>query len=260
MEIICIVLILLLISAVSAVCFYIFVYPELKIKDSFKLIITAAALNKLLFTGSGYLTSSYFSRSKDLSFYKALSAFLLLEALGVFLWIGMGIYFGVKLVIKMPSIIILILAFLLLLLVMIWSQRQKFTKAARNILITFKNMGKRVPLIMPLIILNMVLSIVYYFSLFRIFNFHPELLSIIKIISISFTVGYLSLAPAGLGFKDTGMVLLLVNSGLKLNTAISLAILDRVIVTVFWAILGSIFGYDLIKEEIRKRFKKKFTN
>ena len=192
------VLILLLISAVSAVCFHIFVYPELKIKDSFKLIVTATALNKLLFTGSGYLTSSYFSRSKDLSFYKALSAFLLLEALGVFLWIGMGIYFGVKLVIKMPSIIILILAFLLLLLVMIWSQRQKFTKAARNILITFKNMGKRVPLIMPLIILNMMLFIAYYFFLFRIFNFHPKFLTIIKIISISFTVGYLSPAPAGL--------------------------------------------------------------
>ena len=258
MEIIWIVLILLLIPVVSAVCFYIFVYPELKIKESFKLIITAAALNKLLFTGSGYLTSSYLSRNKDLSFYKALSAFLLLEALGVSLWIGMGVYFGVKLVIKVPSIIILVLAFLLLL--MLWLQRQKFIKAAKNILMTFKNMGKRVPLIIPLIILNMVLSIAYYFLLFRIFNFHPGFLSIIKIISISFTVGYLSPAPAGLGFKDTGMVLLLVNSGLKLNTAISLAILDRVIVTVFWAILGSIFSYDLIKEEIRKRFKKKFTN
>ncbi|RLG12065.1 hypothetical protein DRN69_07070, partial [Candidatus Pacearchaeota archaeon] len=253
MEIIWIVLILLLISAVSAVCFYIFVYPELKIKDSFKLIVTAAALNKLLFTGSGYLTSSYLSRNKDLSFYKALSAFLLLEALGVSLWIGMGVYFGVKLVIKVPSIIILVLAFLLLL--MLWLQRQKFIKAAKNILMTFKNMGKRVPLIIPLIILNMVLSIAYYFLLFRIFNFHPGFLSIIKIISISFTVGYLSPAPAGLGFKDTGMVLLLVNSGLKLNTAISLAILDRVIVTVFWAILGSIFSYDLIKEEIKRRFK-----
>jgi len=258
MEIIWIVLILLLISAVSAVCFYIFVYPELKIKDSFKLIVTAAALNKLLFTGSGYLTSSYLSRNKDLSFYKALSAFLLLEALGVSLWIGMGVYFGVKLVIKVPSIIILVLAFLLLL--MLWLQRQKFIKAAKNILMTFKNMGKRVPLIIPLIILNMVLSIAYYFLLFRIFNFHPGFLSIIKIISISFTVGYLSPAPAGLGFKDTGMVLLLVNSGLKLNTAISLAILDRVIVTVFWAILGSIFSYDLIKEEIKRRFKRKFTN
>ena len=255
MEIIWIVLILLLISVVSAVCFYIFVYPELKIKESFKLIITAAALNKLLFTGSGYLTSSYLSRNKDLSFYKALSAFLLLEALGVSLWIGMGVYFGVKLVIKVPSIIILVLAFLLLL--MLWLQRQKFIKAAKNILMTFKNMGKRVPLIIPLIILNMVLSIAYYFLLFRIFNFHPGFLSIIKIISISFTVGYLSPAPAGLGFKDTGMVLLLVNSGLKLNTAISLAILDRVIVTVFWAILGSIFSYDLIKEEIKRRFKRK---
>ncbi len=246
-------LILLSISVVSAVCFYLLVYPGLNIKEAFKLVIVAVALNKLFFSGSGYFASSYFFRNKNLSFYKALAAFLLLEALGVLLWTGVGVYFGVELAIKIPLVFILFLALFLLI---IWFQRQKFVKAARSILGTFRSMSWRILLVIPLIILNMILFAGYYFFLFRIFNFHPGTLSIIKIISVSFTIGYLSPAPAGLGFKDTGLVLLLVNSGVALSAAISLAVFDRVFVTVFWGISGSVFGYDLIREEVKRRFKR----
>jgi len=252
MGIIYVILILLLISIVNAVDFYILIYPELTIKEAFKLITTAITLNKLLFTGSGYLTSSYLSRNKNLPFYKALSAFLLLEALGVSLWLGLGIYFGAKIAVKIPFIFIPILVFIIILG---WLKSKNFTKAAKNVLTVLKDMARRIPVIMPLIFLNMLLFICYYLFLFRIFNFNPGVLSIIKIVSISFAVGYLSPVPAGAGFKDTALVLLLMNSGLTLDRAVVIAVFDRVLVAVFWGVLGSIFGYDLIKEQVKRRLK-----
>ena len=252
-EIIYIVLILLLISIVNAVDFYILIYPELTIKEAFKLITTAAAFNKLLFTGSGYLTASYLSRNKNLPFYKALSAFLLLEALGVSLWLGLGIYFGAKIAVKIPWFII---PFLIIFAITAWFKKDKLASVLKSVWRYFKERWVRIIIIAPLVVLNTALFVLCYFFLFRFFNFHPTILSIIKIISISFTVGYLSPAPAGLGFKDTGLVLLLMNSGLTLNAAVSLAVFDRVFVTVFRGVLGGIFGYDLIKEEIKRRFKK----
>jgi len=252
-EIIYIVLILLLISIVNAVDFYILIYPELTIKEAFNLITTAAALNKLLFTGSGYLTASYLSRNKNLPFYKALSAFLLLEALGVSLWLGLGICFGAKIAVKIPWFII---SFLIIFAITAWFKKDKLVSVLKSVWRYFKERWVRIIIIAPLVVLNTALFVLCYFFLFRFFNFHPTILSIIKIISISFTVGYLSPAPAGLGFKDTGLVLLLMNSGLTLNAAVSLAVFDRVFVTVFRGVLGGIFGYDLIKEEIKRRFKK----
>jgi len=252
-SLIYIIIILLLISIVNAVDFYILIYPELTVKEAFKLITTATALNKLLFTGSGYLTASYLSRNKNLPFYKALSAFLLLEAMGVSLWLGLGVYFGSKFAVKMPAITVPILVLIMLL---IWLRRQKFIKAVKKILTALKDMGKRLPSIMPFIILNMILFFGYYFFLFRFFNFHPQPLEIIKIISVSFTIGYLSPAPAGAGFKDTGLVLLLMNGGLALNPAIFIAVFDRIFVIVFWGLLGGIFGYSLLKNEIKRRFKR----
>lgn len=253
MEIIFIILILFLISFVIGINFYFLTGKKISLKESFSLVTTASALNKLLFTGSGYLASSYFSRNKSLPFHKALSAFLLLEALGVSLWLGLGIYFGAKLVLKVPHIFVIILV---LFLPIIWFQRQRFTKQAKNIFVAFKDMGRRVPLIAPFIVLNMILSVCYYFFLFKFFNFYPQVLTIIKIISVSFSVGYLSPAPAGLGFKDAGLVFLLEKEGLPLSVAFSIAIWDRIITTGFWAILGSFSGFDLIKEEIKKRWEK----
>lgn len=254
MGIIYIILIFILIAVVSAGCFYFLLYPRLNIKETFKLIVVASALNRLFFTGSGYLTSSYLSRNKNLPFSCALSAFLLLEFLGTGLWVVLGVYFGVKLAIKTPGLFVLIMAFLLLIGIF---QRKKFIKFTKTIFEGFKNMGRRIPLVIPFIILNTILFVSYYFFLFQLFNFHPPFLTIIKIISVSFTIGYLSFAPSGLGFKDAGFITLLMKAGLTFKSALGIAIFDRIFVAVFWAILGSIFGYGLIKEELALRFKKK---
>ena len=245
---------LLLISLTSAINFYLLVHRKINLKEAFKLICVAAALNKLLFTGSGYLASSYFSRNKNLPFYKALSAFFLLEFLAVSLWLTLGVYFGAKIAIRMPLILVVVL---IIFGIMVWLKKDKFIPSIKNILKYFKEMGARVFMVIPFVIINVVLFIIYYFFLFRLFNFHTEMLNIIKIVSVSFTIGYLSFAPTGLGFKDTGLVLLLMENGLSLNVALSIAIIDRVIITVFWGILGAVVGYDLIREEIKKRFKKR---
>ena len=253
MEIVYIILNLLLTAVVSAVCFYLLVYPGVTLKDAFKLVSAAVAINKFFLTGSGCVSASYLSRSKDLPFYKALSAFLLLEALGVPVWLGLGIYFGAKLTVRIPGVFVPILA---IMAVLAWWKREKFIKAAKNILAAFKDMGRNIPLVIPFIVLNMGLFFSYYFFLFRLFDFYPRPLEIIKIMSVSFTTGYLSPAPAGLGFRDTSLVLLLVNSGVAINKAILIAIFDRVFVTVFWAVLGGVFSYSLIKEEVKRRLKR----
>ena len=109
---------------------------------------------------------------------------------------------------------------------------------------------------MPFVGFNMVLFVAYYFFLFKFYQFTPSFIDIIKIVAVSFTLGYLSPAPTGLGFKDVALVLLLVDAGLDSRAAFSMAIFDRGFNTLFWGILGSILGFDLIKEEFKKRFHK----
>jgi len=251
-------LLLFSIFILTSLIFYILIQKKIKFLIACKLVSVAFALNRLLFTASGFIVSSYlFPKKKDSSFSETLGAFFVMELLGILPWLSLGVYFGVSLSLKIPWVFWIFLFFLLLFLTFRYRYlRDNFSKIKRYFVELSKNAFK----VIPLIIFNQFLYVFYYYFLFSLFGFFPHFMQIIKIISLSFSLGYLSPAPAGLGFKDTGMVLLLVNSGLKLNTAISLAILDRVTVTVFWAILGSIFSYDLIKEEIRKRFKGKFTN
>lgn len=257
MSITLMLLLLLLSAVILAVIFYILInskgYKKVLLKDSFKLICVAGALNKLFFTGSGYVVSSYFSRNKKLTFYRTLSTFFLLEFVSIFLWIVLGIYFGAKLAVKIPWFFLIFIAVVLL---MLWFKREKFLSLVKKISGYLLEEGRRVVLVTPFVILNMLLWISYYFFLFKMFNFYPGILDILKIVSVVIAVSYLSPAPTGLGFKDTSLILLLIEKGLVFNKAMMIAILDRGIVTIFSGILGSVVGFDLIKEEIRRRFKK----
>ncbi|MBU2541586.1 MAG: flippase-like domain-containing protein [Candidatus Omnitrophica bacterium] len=249
-----IILILFLISIIQALNFYILLGKEIKLGESFKLTCLARALNKCLFTGAGYIVSSYFSRHKKLAFPNALSAFIILEFLSVSLWLLLGAYFGAGFIRRVPLAFVIIL---ILLLIIVARRKHKLALSIREALRYFKEKLKSVFCILPFVILNMALVVLYYYLLFEFFNFHPHFLDILKIISMSFVLGYLSPAPAGLGFKDTGLVLLLMENGLSLNVALSLAILDRILITGFSLLLGVFTGSDLIKEEIRRRFKKR---
>ena len=104
MEIIIIIFILNIFVVSHGVIFYILMQKELSLKDSVKATCISIALNKMFFTGSGYLASSYFCRNKDIVFTKTLTAFLFLELSSVAGWILLGIYFGAELAIKLPMI------------------------------------------------------------------------------------------------------------------------------------------------------------
>ena len=136
-------------------------------------------------------------------------------------------------------------------------KKNRFCSAAKKALSNFKNFGNRLFAILPIVVLNMAIYTMYYHFLFNFFDFHLQAIDIIKIIAVSFTVGYLSFAPSGIGFKDTGLVLLLTGQGIPLDGAIMFALTDRLIVTVFWIGLGSFAGFDLIKLEFKKRFQRK---
>jgi len=251
MYIIFIIFVLIIIAIINALIFLILVDSKVSFKESLRLTSSASAINKVLFTGSGYFSSSYLSKNKNLSFYNILGIFFLMEVMGVSVWIIMGIYFGAEVVVKIPWFII---PFLIIFAITAWFKKDKLVSILKSVLHYFKERWVRIIIIVPFVILNTALFGLYYFFLFWFFDFHPTALNIIKIISISFTVGYLSPAPAGVGFKDTSLVLLLMNSGLTPNKAVLVAVFDRIFVTAFWGVLGGIFGYDLIKKEVRRRF------
>jgi hypothetical protein len=68
-----------LIAALGALNFYILVSRKVSLKQALQWTAAAAALNKLFFTGTGYLALSYFSGVKELKFSRILAAFFALE-------------------------------------------------------------------------------------------------------------------------------------------------------------------------------------
>ncbi len=240
---------LLCIVIINSLIFYILVGRKIKLFWCFVLVSVSTALNRLLFTGSGFFLSSYLSRNRHLSFSESLSAFFVMEFFGVLLWIPLGIYFGAAVTIKIPWIFWLITVAVFS---FIYLQRKKIRVWFVNLKRSLKNLSKNIPFVIPLILLNGCVYIAYYYFLLSLFDFFPTFLQLIRIISLSFTLGYLSPAPSGLGFKDTGLILLLVKEGLSLNKSILCAIIDRGITTFFWVILGLLFGFDLIREEVKR--------
>lgn len=253
-EIIFIILVLLLNSILNGINFYLLVNREMGLKEAFKLTCAAVALNKFLFTGSGYLACSYFFRNKSLTFPQALSAFFLLEFLPISLWLILGIYFGAKLSREVSWVFALAL---IILMALSYKRKAKLILLMKDVLGQLSEMKKRLVWVFPLIVFNMGTIITYYFLLFRLFDFYPSIANIIKIISVSFSLGYLSPAPGGLGFKETGLVLLLMKNGLGISASLFLTVLDRALITIFWGALGMVTGFNLIKEEIRKRWRKR---
>ena len=95
---------LLCIIVINSLIFYILVEKKIKLFWCFTLISVSTALNRLLFTGSGFFLSSYLSKNRHLSFSEALSTFFVMEFFGILLWIPLGIYFGASVTVKIPWI------------------------------------------------------------------------------------------------------------------------------------------------------------
>jgi uncharacterized protein (TIRG00374 family) len=176
-----------------------------------------------------------------------------MEVCSISLWLPLGIYFGAQLLMRTTFIFPIIL---IVLLVSVLVRRNKVSSSIKSALSSFRNIGKSIFLVVVFIALTIVFYLLYYFFLFKLFNFQIDSLSIVKIVALSFTLGYLSPSPSGLGFKETGLVLLLIEKGIPGNYALSFVIVDRIIITFFWGVLGFLVGYDVIKTEISTKLKK----
>lgn len=253
MEIIFIILAFAVAVFLNAVNFYLLYGGGMKLREAVRLTTVAAALNKLFFTGSGYVAASLVSRNKNLEFHRTIAAFLVLEAASILPWLALGVCFGAAIAFRRPVIFIAVAA---LFFAAAWKKRDKLAKAFKDILESFAATCKRLFFIVPFVPANMLLLALYYLFIFRLFDFTPGLLEVVKITAVTFTIGYLSPAPAGLGFKEAGMVLLLTRYGLPPGTATAIALADRFIMTVLVGICGGIFGFDLLREELRKKLKK----
>jgi uncharacterized membrane protein YbhN (UPF0104 family) len=242
-----------LMSFINSAGFYSLLGRKTTFFEAMRLSFLASAINRLFFTGTGYLSTGYLSRNVDLKFPDVVAAFLFWELCSVIFWLSAGLYFGVKILADAP--LFLVITFTVL-VVFVWFKRRVISNLFNSIQQSLGNLTKDFFYIIILMLLSAAAMFYYYYSIFALFNFHPDFLSALKIISISFAAGYLSPAPAGLGFKETGMVVLLVKQGMLWPTAMKLAVFDRIISTIFILFLGSVFGFDLIKAELKKRMFK----
>jgi uncharacterized protein (TIRG00374 family) len=237
--------------AISAVL-YLLLFREISFKLAHKLTCVAMVLNKLLFSGTGYLASSYFFQAKQFKFSKALSAFIVLEFFVSLPWVILGFYFGGKMSAQSPGVLAIIFlaaatAFLF--------KKNKIKKILQDSRSHFTAAAKKIVFFVPLITGQMIIFVVYYLVFFKLFGYSFNFISIIRFIAISFTVGYLSPAPAGIGFKEAGMIYLLKENGLDFSQAALLAVSDRIITTIFWLAIGLVTGFDIIQETLLKKLK-----
>lgn len=251
------ILVLILSIFVSSVIFWKLLNKKIKLWESVKLVCTATSLNRLILTGSGYAAMSYKLKRDHLTFHKSVSSFIALEVFLMFPWLVLGVYFGLKIAIKVP---VFFAAFLTIALIFAIYKRGKTIDFIKEAWSHFKGAKFNILIIIPLVLIHLFLGIIYYFFLFKAFGFTFPLPDILKIATVSVAVGYFSPAPGGLGFKESGLTFLLMQKSLSLKSSLSIAVTDRALATAFYLTLGFLFGAELIFKEARARFKNNKNN
>ncbi|MDD2703123.1 MAG: hypothetical protein PHC33_03860, partial [Candidatus Omnitrophica bacterium] len=79
----------------------------------------------------------------------------------------------------------------------------------------------------------------------------------LEVVSVAFSAGYLSPVTSGIGIKDSGTVFMLMKHGVPFKNSLAIALTDRGIVTGICFGLGFLFGGELIRQEIKSRFKRR---
>ncbi len=218
--------------------------------EGVRLFSVASALNKLLLSGSGYAALSWKLKRDAVPLGRSLSAFAVFEFFSTAPWLLMGFYFGADAALKMPVIPAVIVIFLA---VFLFARRKKISVFVRETRSYLNETKGRVFILPALAALNVCACVGYYFFLSRIFAMHLTLVEIARIFSVSFTVGYLSPVPSGLGIKESSLVLLLTRHGIPLRDSIFFSVTDRIVTTGFYLVLGFLFGAELIIGEMRRR-------
>lgn len=237
----------------NCVIFWFFLGKQIKLLDAIKVSCAAIALNRLFFVGSGYAAMSYKLKRDDLPLHKSISSFLAVELFLVSPWLISGLYFGSKFALKIPPFFSVLLAALLILL---FYKKKKAMGALKDAWLHFKSIRMNIFVILPIVLINFFSGILYYFFLLKAFGFTFSLTEILKVATVAFNIGYLSPAPSGLGFKESGLVFLLMQKDLSLKSSLSIALTDRALVTALYLILGFLFGSGIIQKEIKAFFKR----
>lgn len=246
-----IILLLILSLTINSTILWLLLKREVKFWQMVKLTSVAVTLNKLLLTGSGYLAMSWKMKSYLFPLSRSFIAFTLLELTTVLPWLIFGIYFGAKVAIKIHPFLIIVL-FLILFLIYKRKGKSVFLK---DTWIYLRDSSIEVLKVLPLSLLGIILHTLYYSFILKIFKVNFLLSEIFKIVAISFTFGYLSPAPSGLGFKEGSLIFLLMQHNLSLKDSFLIAITERFISTVFFATLGVCFGFGIIKEMVLRRMR-----
>lgn len=235
--------------------FWLMLNREIKLTSSLRLSAAASALNKLLITGSGYAAVSGKLKNSNIPLHKSVVAFMLSEIFIMVPWLVCGLYFGAKAAVKIP----VFLAFFLLLAFFAVLKRKAAISFSKEALVYVKTIKAHLPLVVPLVFLNIAAGAAYYFILFRIFAIKLPLREIFKIISVSVTAGYLSPSPSGLGFREGSIVFLLMQKGIAFNRAFSIALLDRLAVTGFYIATGAVCAAEILLDVVKKRHADDFS-
>jgi uncharacterized membrane protein YbhN (UPF0104 family) len=242
---ICAILVLLLRAIFAAGIFYILSGKKAAWFNCLKLTVVAGALNKLFVSASGFIAGSYCSRFVGLPVGVVLGNFFIAELLSVSGWILLAIYFGARTVAIAP---VYLVAGILCLLVLIYFQRARGLKLWRLLRDQTANMGRNIVWCGLYAGLDMFLFAFYYKVLFLYFKLDIAANKILEIIALSFSAGYLSPTPSGLGVKDAALVGLLMAQGVPGANAGLIAIVDRLIITGFWLAIGFFVSADLLKQ------------
>jgi uncharacterized protein (TIRG00374 family) len=220
-----------------------------------RMSFAALGLNKIFFTGTGYVLTAYFGRGRTMAGPKAMAIFIVLEAVFFSVWIGCGLYYGGRLLIDRAPYGLLAAGALIAAAAIV--KRDKVLQLFRELPSRCAEMGSRLFAVVPLAIVNVALSLLYYQALFACFGHVASMDSVLKTASIAISAGYLSPAPGGLGFKDAGLAALLMEQGVPAGSAVAIAFWDRVITTAFWALLGVVFAFDTVREEVGSRIRRR---
>ncbi|MFA6217882.1 MAG: lysylphosphatidylglycerol synthase domain-containing protein [Candidatus Omnitrophota bacterium] len=238
----------------SSCIFWILLNREISFGKAVQRVTVAAALNKMLLTGSGYAAVSASLKNDSIPFYKSLASFAVLELFSVLPWIAAGFYFGAKQIAHIPFLLIVFFALVFFFVV---SKKKRLVDFIKNAAGYFQETRRNILAVVPFVLLNGIAGLCYYSLFFKMFGLRIPWLEVFKLIAISFTLGYLSPVPAGLGVKESGMTFLLMQQGVSLKQAVSLAVCDRLLVTVFYGASGFLCGWGLLHGAIKAKFHKK---
>lgn len=252
MEFLLIALCLLAVAANHALGFFALA-RDVNLKNAFKISSSALGLNKILFTGSGYLLTAYFSRYGNLSATKVMAIFILLEAGFFSIWLVFGFYYGWKLLLEQAPYGLL--AAVAIISLIIFFKRSKVAQLFSHLKLHLVEIRGRIFWLILFSVINLLISLFYYQALFAIFDHRADLASVLKVASIALSTGYLSPIPAGLGIKDASFAMLLINQGISASSAVAIAFWDRLISTFFWGSLGIVFSFDMVRAAIVRRLK-----